>query len=205
MNFTITSVSNSKKIDSLSKKPFFLKKSMSKNVAAVHSNSFDDLNHLVFKIEDEYIVTTSKRGPQFNFPYSSLINTFYKHNSSLLLIEHENSSFDDLIINELKTSLKVEVKKREISSQDYLCIYKKFSSKIKKIEYTNIDEEIVSLDFMNNNDFFNLLDTSNSIDYLTLNFNNRFLTIKQNGNISIDNDDEKYLVDVVSRLFECIG
>lgn len=205
MNFTAVSVSNSKKIDNLSKNRFFFKKKESKNLSAVHSNTIDDLRHVVFNIEDEYIVTTSKRGPQFNFPYSSLINTFYQYDSNLFLIEHENSSFDQIIIDELTNELKIKAEKKLFINNDYLCIHDKLNGKIKKMEYTNADEEFISRDYVDKNEFYRLVRDSVKIEFLTINFEDRYLSVKHDGKITIDNNDEKYLLSVVSRLFECIG
>ncbi|MGE9214927.1 hypothetical protein [Exiguobacterium aurantiacum] len=204
MNFTTVIVSDSKKIDQLSKKKFFLKKPANKNLSVIHSNKFNDIHHVVFNIEDEYVVSTMKLGPQFNFPYSSLINTFYKHNSKLLLIEHENVSFNQIIMDELINNLKINAEVKQFDNKDFLNIIKFFKGTIKKIEYTNKDDEFISLDFVNLDKLHTIVEEDNSLDFLTINFEDRYLSVWKDGKISIDNNDEKYLIGVVERLFMCI-
>lgn len=206
LNFTTVQVSNTKKIDSLFKKTLFLKKMQSKDLSVIHSKVFNnDLNHVVFNVEDEYMLSTTKLGHKFNFPYSSWINTFYKHSSKLMFIENEAYEFDKVIISELEKYLDLSVTKNNFSNSLYFKVFEEFKGIIKKCEYINKDDEPISLDFTKTEKFYEIINKEYQIDFLTLNFEGKLISIYKSGKVTIDNNDENHLLDVIERFYKCIG
>lgn len=203
MNFILLKVDNPKKLKSLSKNKinFFRK---DEEISIFHYNQMDNgLFHVVFNISDEYVVSTKKLGHQHNFTYSSLSNYFFDLDTNYTVLEYINNEYLDEILNEIKKKTKSLISIVEIKNDQLLEIYGEFKGKIKKLEYTNQDEELIELDNISQ-DTLQKISENNSLDSITFLFDNQFVTIKANGKISVDNSNQDYLVGFIERVLNAV-
>src|SRR5699024_5220650 len=144
------------------------------------------LIHVVLHISDEYQIGTKKLGEQFNYPYSSLINMFFILNVNYALIEHINDKYSDDSLKYINHITRTKVNKFTISNRIIIKLYDLFRGEIKKLEYTNEDDELFDLDFVAEDDFYNIANES-TVDRLTMLVNNRYISINSKGEITVDN------------------
>lgn len=207
LNFSTINVSDSKKISKLTKKNFlFGNHKINQHLSIIHNLKMENgLFHLVYHLKDEYNISSNAFGDQFKLPYSSLINLFYKKNSSLVFIEQINKSAVDIVKNELENKSNVTIYDNLIDKNLFEKIYLEFHSQILKFKY--IDEEESSNkeeDFITSEVFFNFVNDENcTIKSYTLSIDGKLMTVYRDGLISINNDDEEYLIDIVERLYSC--
>ncbi|MDQ0268672.1 hypothetical protein [Cytobacillus purgationiresistens] len=198
MNFILFEIDNPKKLKSLSKsKISFFKKD--EDISLFHFNKMDDgLFHVVFNISDEYMVSTKKLGSQHHFSYSSLTNFFFDANSQTALIEYINKEYLDEVTKEIEKRTKSLIRKKNITNEQFLIIQHEFSGKIKKIEFTNSEEEYFELENVSNNFIKDNLNDI-TIDKIVILHENQYLSVSNDGKVSVDNSDQEYVIDFVKR------
>lgn len=204
MNFILLKVDNPKKLKSLSKNKinFFRK---DEDVSIFHYNQMDNgLFHVVFNISDEYVVSTKKLGHQHNFTYSSLSNYFFKLETNYTILEYINNEYLDEVLNEIRKKTKSIISIVEINNGHFLDIYDNLKGKIKKLAYTNQDEEFVELENINQGTLQKISE-ENLIDSITFFFDNQYVSIKANGKISVDNSNQEYLVGFIERVLNALN
>lgn len=203
MNFSILKVDKPNKLTSLSRSKInFLNKE--EDISLFHFNKFDDdLYHVVFNILDEYQVSTRKLGQQHNHAYSSLVNLFFLADSHYVLIEYINKNFQEEVINELMRRTKVIIESPKLNNELLAILYYDFNGVIKKLNYTSKDEELLSVDYVNEKDFTEIV-SENTVDDFTLLVENQFIKVSRTGRISVNNSNENYLVNFVKRILNAI-
>lgn len=208
MNFTLAVVSEHKKLSKLTKKNFlFGNLKRNEYLSVIHNFDMkNNISHLVYHLKDEYCISTIAMGEQFKIPYSSLINLFYTKRSKIVFIEHLNSQTDQLVINELSSKTESFVKGKLINNLEFVKVFKEFKSQIIKMSYVNNDlEEYHENDYMPEEDFLNLANNNAvKINYITFSIDNKLMSLYDKGKVTISNDDEKYLINVVERLYSCL-
>lgn len=199
MNFILFEVDNPKKLKSLSKnKISFFKKD--DDVSLFHFNKMEnELFHVVFNISDEYMVSTKKLGNQHHFSYSSLTNFFFDVNSHTTLIEYINKEYLEEVLREIEKRTKSSIRVKNVTNEHFLILQKEFLGKIKKIEYTNSDEEFLEVENVGNN-FIEENINKITIEKMVVFYENQYLSVNSNGKISIDNSDQEYVIKFVKRL-----
>ena len=204
MKFSLLKVDNPQKLKSLSRNKInFFKKE--EEITLFHFNMFDnDLYHAVFSINDEYQVSTKKLGNQHNFVYASLVNFFFLLNKEFAFLEFVNNEYQDEIINEIERKTKISVKQQPLDNVSFLKLVGKLNGDIKKIHYSNDDGELFDLDYTSYEKFTQIADV-NTIDDCTISVEDQFITISNNGLISVDNSDEKFLVGFTKRILYAIS
>lgn len=203
LKFSLLKVDNPQKLLKLSKnKVSFLKKE--DDVSLFHFNKFDNgLYHAVFNINDEYQIGTKKLGKQYNYPYSSLVNFFFTLESKFALVEYVNRQYQDEVISSVNNNTKAQVKKSRLENSTIINLIRSLEGSIKKVEYTNEDEELLSKDFITKEGFYELA-YSCTIDRVLLLVDNQNISFVNNGDISVDNSDETFLINFTKRILSTI-
>jgi hypothetical protein len=203
MNFSLLKVENPNKLKSLSKNKInFFKKV--EDVSLFHFNTIDnDLFHAVFNISDEYQVSTKKLGSQHNYIYSSLVNFFFLQQTNFAFLEYVNSEYQDEVLSEIRNRTKVHISEYELNNKQITLIIDKLEGNIKKVKYITEDEEFKDLDFISKEKLLSI-SQSNKIEEVTILLENQFITITNNGRISVDNSEEEFLVKFTKRILNAI-
>lgn len=204
MNFSLLKVEHPKKLKSLSRSKInFFKKQ--EDVSLFHFNKIgDDLFHAVFNISDEYQVSTKKLGNQYNYMYSSLVNFFFLPQNKYALLELINKEFLEEVITDINKRTKAAINKHEVNNGSFGLIFHDLNGSIKKIKYTNEDDEYLESDFVSKEKFNDLINSS-VIEELTILVENQFITVNKNGRVSVDNSDEQFLVNFTKRILNAIN
>ncbi|WP_079525498.1 hypothetical protein [Solibacillus isronensis] len=204
MNFSLLKVDNPNKLKSLSRNKInFFKKQ--EDVSLFHFNKIDnDLYHAVFNISDEYQVSTKKLGNQHNYIYSSLINFFFLPENKYAFMEYINKEYLEEVLTDVNKRTKASLSKIEINNSLFKLIYNDLNGTIKKLKYTNEEDEFFDLDFVTNEKFLGIIN-SNIIEELTVLVENQFITINKNGRVSVDNSEEQFLVTFTKRILNAIN
>src|SRR5699024_4123464 len=203
VKFSLIKVDNSKKLKALSRnKVNFLKKE--EDASLFHFNKFDnDLFHAVFNVNDEYQIGTKKLGKQYNYAYSSLINFFFLLSNNYALIEHLNEKYKNEVLDYINNKTDAKLKAAYIDNSIIINLYRSLSGTVKKIEYTNNDDELFDKDFVSDGEFYEIANAY-TIDRLTLLVDKQFLSITKKGKITIDNSDEGFLIKFTKRILDAI-
>ncbi|WP_339161840.1 hypothetical protein [Siminovitchia sp. FSL W7-1587] len=203
MKFSLLKVDNPQKLIKLSKnKVSFLKKE--DDVSLFHFNKFNNgLYHAVFNINDEYQIGTKKLGKQYNYPYSSLVNFFFTLESNFALVEYVNRKYQDEVINSVNNKTKAKIKKSVLDNSSIIKLIKNLGGSIKKFEYTNEADELLSQDFITKEEIYEIADSC-TIDRALLLIDSQNVSFANNGDISVDNSDEVFLINFTKRIISTI-
>ncbi|WP_214810864.1 hypothetical protein [Exiguobacterium sp. s127] len=208
MNFRLVVVSEYKKLRKLTKKNFiFGNNKKNEHLSVIHNFDMkNNISHLVYHLKDEYCISTIAMGEQFKIPYSSLINLFYNKKNKIVFIEHSNLQTDQLVKNELSSKTEGLVNEKLISNLEFINVFKEFETQIIKISYVNNDlEEYHENDYMIEEEFLNIANNNAvKINYITFSIDNKLMSLYEEGKVTINNDDEEYLISVVERLYSCL-
>lgn len=179
------------KLGKLKKSFFSLKKD---DISLFHYQQVkENMYHVVFHSNDEYLLGTKKIGNQTSVPFSQYINFFFFSNSSYCLIENTDQVYFDEIKNYILQKTKSKVQEYSLEKEDFHNIVNRLGGFIKKMEYSDGEE-----DFERNFtsiDEFNKINDEYSIDYISLNNEEYFISIYKSGKVSVGNSDEEYLID----------
>lgn len=204
MNFSLLKVENPSKLKSLSRNKinFFKKK---EEISLFHFNKIDnDLYHAVFNISDEYQVSTKKLGNQYNYMYSSLVNFFFLDQNKYAFLEYINNEYLEEVLMELNRKTRASISKIAINNDLFKLFNIDLNGTIKKMKYTNEDDEFIDLDFATKDKFLEVV-ASNTIEEITVLVENQFITINKNGRVSVDNSEEEFLVYFTKRILNAIN
>lgn len=203
MRFNILQVNDQNKLKKLGgfKKSFFAKKD---DINIFHYYEVEnEMFHVVFRINDEHLLGTKKRGNYLNVPFTQYINCFFFLKSKLIVIEQieEAYVYDIAQFIEEKTGSIISAFKFE--KKHFQKMVNFFDGFIKKIEYYDEHEDDYEIDFADITQF-NEINANYNIDYISLNVETQFISLYKSGRISVDNTSEEYLIklikDVVNEL-----
>lgn len=194
MIFKVFKVDNQSNLNKLGKvkKSFFSRKKDEISIfhfQEVKTNMF----HTVFHSSDEYLVGTKKIGNKTSVPFSQYINLFFFKESKYCLIEDTDQVYFDEIKKYVFEKTNTNLKEYLFSKRDYFNIVNHLGGFIKKIEYTDGEEDF-ERNFTSIADF-NELNSNYTIDYISLNNEEYFISLYRSGKVSVSNSDEEYLID----------
>ena len=152
-----------------------------------------DMFHTVFHLNDEYLMGTKKIGNQTSVPFSQYINFFFFKNSRFCLIENTDNVYFNEIKNYISTKTQEQIQEYTLNKNDFGNIVNRLGGFIKKIEYSNGEDDFEK-GFTSLEDF-NFINKDYFIDYVSLNNNEYFISIYKSGKVSVSNSDEDYLID----------
>ncbi|WP_454844391.1 hypothetical protein [Priestia megaterium] len=179
------------KLGKLKKSFFSLKKD---DISLFHYQQVkENMYHVVFHSNDEYLLGTKKIGNQTSVPFSQYINFFFFSNSSYCLIESTDQVYFDEIKNYILQKTKSKVQEYSLEKEDFHNIVNRLGGFIKKMEYSDGEEDFERS--FTSIDEFNKINDEYSIDYISLNNEEYFISIYKSGKVSVGNSDEEYLID----------
>jgi hypothetical protein len=193
MRFRILEIDDSKKLLKLSKikKSFFAKK---EDLSLFHFYEIkNNMYHVIFQIADEYLLGTKRSGNYLNVPFSQYINCFFFTNARLILIEDTEEAYIEDIKKFLKEKTNAIANYYEINKNSFEKLVRYLNGFIKKIEYHDKDGDDYEAEFVPIEKFLEI-NLNFTIDYISLNVDQQFISIYRNGKISVDNSDEEYLI-----------
>jgi hypothetical protein len=193
MRFRILEIDDSKKLLKLSKikKSFFAKK---EDLSLFHFYEIkNNMYHVIFQIADEYLLGTKRSGNYLNVPFSQYINCFFFTNARLILIEDTEEAYIEDIKKFLKEKTNAIANYYEINKNSFEKLVRYLNGFIKKIEYHDKDGDDHEVEFVPIEKFLEI-NLNFTIDYISLNVDQQFISIYRNGKISVDNSDEEYLI-----------
>lgn len=204
MNFSLLKVDNPNKLKSLSKNKFnFFKKD--EDVSLFHFNKLEnELFHAVFNINDEFVVSTKKLGNQHNYVYSSLINFFFLLNNDYAFLEYINKEYQNEVLTEINSRSRSNVNIQKLNNEFLLKINQSLNGIIKKLYYSNDEEEYFELDYVNE-DSLKEIAAHSTIESLTILFDQQYVSVSREGKISVDNSNQEYVVNFIKRLLDAIN
>lgn len=159
-----------------------------------------DMFQTVFHSNDEYLLGTKKIGKQTSVPFSQYINFFFFADSFFCLIEDTDLVYLKEIKSYIAYKTEAAIQEYTLNKDDFNNIVNCLGGFIKKIEYSNEDDDFEK-DFTSI-DEFNEINTNYSIDYVSLNNNEYFISIYKSGKVSVSNSDEDYLLDFVEVIVD---
>lgn len=203
MNFSLLRVEHPKKLKRISKSKINLLKK-DEEISLFHFNElYNGLFHAVYYLQDEYKIGTKKLGVQHNYAYSSLINFFFSPESPYAFIEYVNNEYQKESIREIEKKANTTMQVLDINNNLFNRFYKELQGTVKKINYSNDDGELLDLDFVSD-DKFNQILKDNIIDGITILFDNKFVTITNEGRISVNNSEENYVYNFIKRILDAM-
>lgn len=200
MKFSLLIVENPNKLKKLSKNVTSFLREKEEDISIFHYNEFEnDLFHVVLNINDEYKIGTKKLGEQHIYPYSSLNNFFFLPNSNYALIEYINEKYLSEMLSFINNHTKAKMSTSTVDNSMMISLYESLQGHVKKIEYMNSEAELFDRDFVNDEIFYDIA-KNNTIDRVTFSVNNQFLSVTNEGKITVDNSDEMFLINFTKRV-----
>jgi len=193
MRFRIFDVDDQIKLKKLSKvkKSFFSKK---EDLSLFHFYEVKkSMFHAVFHITDEYLVGTKKSGNYLNVPFSQYINCFFFSDTKLMLIEEMEDAYLKDITNYLNKKTGSIINNYTLTKESLKSLVLKFNGLIKKIEYQDDFGDDYESEFMTYEQFLEI-NGKYTIEYISLNVGEQFISLYKNGRVSVDTSDEEFLL-----------
>lgn len=198
MNFIIYRINNVKKLNTLvkHKRTIIPKKN---EIDLFHLNEIKtDFFHMVFHVADEYHFGTRKIGKQINVPFSQYINCFLSLNNPYFIVESIHEYYTKAIIEFIEQKSNSNINSIEISNKMMLLVGNKLDGYVKNIQYTDLECEEHELDSLHLNQIN--LDNLKEIYSILYNVKNKFVSLNKNGTISVNNSEEKYLINFTEEI-----
>lgn len=212
MNFSLyklndenLNISSQKKIFNIAnqKRSFF--KRNQKDVEIFHSNNIkNNMVHIVFHIPDEYHFGTKRKGPEVNVPFSQYINAFLFLDSSYFLLELVNMKYSEEIIQYISQKTRVKPQLSNLDRQNIEKIVYELNGFIKEIIYNTSDGEEETVNSIRFEEF-QRINKENQIYSILLNVEDKFVSLKENGTISVNNSDDDYLIKFTEVIINAIS
>lgn len=178
------------------------KKNENEEIQVFHYNELDEnLIHVVFHIKDEYLVGTRRIGAQANLPFSQYINSFIFTKNNYMLIEETYEKYLNDIIGYIKNHCQELLNRKSLSNIHFKKFLNSVNGTIKKIEYEDENEYMHQFNCINELEFNQVVSNEKfSIDFLTIQKEDTFISISRSGKVSFNTNEEdilKYLSGVV--------
>lgn len=205
VNFNIFRTSDSSTFKKITqKKSKFL--SSSNEVDLFHVNKLSSKQiHVVFFISDEYNFGAKKSGEFVTVPFNQYINAFLFSDSPFILVESINNNYSELVVKYLENITASNIELVALSNKQLLSIVKLLDSIIKEIEYEDKNNETQISNKVNSDLLEQIFQEDHDISYLLLNIDNKLFSVKNKTTISINNNDEDYLINFTEDLVNAIG
>lgn len=185
---------------------FLRNRSENKDVDLFHVNYLSDNQiHAVFFISDEYLFGTRKSGSHITVPFNQYVNTFIFPKTGFILVESISKNYCEIVTDELNKMFNVHFEKITLNNNQIKNIIQTINATIKEIEYED-DEEGYTLNTPNeilalNDSIYN---NNNDIYYILLKIDNNLLSIRNKQIISINNNDEDFLIKICGEIIYAI-
>lgn len=208
MNFSLYKVENTNTKNSLfnitkQKRSFF--KRDQKDVEIFHSNDLNEnMVHIVFHIPDEYHFGTKRKGHEVNVPFSQYINAFLFFNSSYFLLELVNEKYNDEIVKYINQKTKMNPKSSNLDKNKFEKIVSNLNGFIKEVVFNTPDEEEEIVNSIKAEKFYDI-NRENRVYSVLLSVENEFVSLKENGTISVSNSDDEYLIKFTEAIVNAIS
>lgn len=194
MKFTVYLVDKKSKMDRLKNNSVFMSKDL---VSVFHFNLINTgLSHIVFNINDEYMVGTKISGNQLNYPIKQYINSFYHHKSGVFYLENVNEEYNEEILRFLDSE-NIALKRLEFHTNFILKFLNTFTGHIKKIEFEDKNEESFSFETISQNNLMQHLSENKKIIYISFLSGDYFISLYRSGLLSVNESDINYLIKFI--------
>lgn len=196
MRFKILKVNKSEKLLKLSKiKRSFLSKN--EDLSLFHYFEVEKkLFHVVMHTNDEYLVGTKKNGNYMNVPFSQYINCFFLTTSEYFFVEDVGDAYINDITQYISKNTGAKFDSAILNNNQIESLVSFFSGSIKKVEYQDEDGEYVDYENISHSNFL-FYNSQLDIDYINTLVDSHFVSIYKSGKISVDNNDENYIINFV--------
>lgn len=137
--------------------------------------------------------------------FDDLINVFVFLKTSMVLIEKLSNDYLNGVVKFIEDQTDVKFTKLKFDNKDMFNIVNKLDGFIKEtVLFDNESEEKIETGPMKLEKLSGLLENL-KLMYILIQVGNRYISVEDNGTVSVDNHDEHYLINFTGEIVDGIG
>ncbi|MEC1373364.1 hypothetical protein P9D39_03440 [Heyndrickxia oleronia] len=157
--------------------------------------------HIVFHISDEYIGGTKKGGEELKLPFSQYVNSFLTNN--ILFVENIQTNYVELIKKFIIDEYGETPRQIIFENNNFVEIIQRTNGFVKKLEYIDENDNDIEMESLEISEL-DKLENNWTIDYVNFLSNSTFLSLKKQGKLSINSNDEEKLLNIIEVISSAI-